>query len=712
MSKFSLRTAYAVVAVLIAAGCDDGLQPERLSSLAVAPESHTLQVGESHQFTAGFEGGNSPVEAVLWSSLNPDVATVSTSGMVVGVRPGETAIVAEAGGAADTSHIEVTRTPAQITIEPLAGVAPGDVVQLRAAIVDTEGEPMTGAAVAWSVSAPTIASVDAQGRLTAHTEGTVIVTGVARPVSAEVEVVIRTAPPPEGCANGGVELAVGEVRRYKGGTPLSLCLAGGAEYTLVTANAGAAPISTLLAGEGMAEPGAPPMTDLLAGRTLRTAAPAEPRLDRDFERRLRRRERDQLSPAGARSRILARSMQTDVSPVAVGDLMNLNTSTSCSAPEARVGRVRHVGERAIVVADTANPAGVTAADYASFGALYDTLLYPVVTEHFGEPAGMNGERRVVIFYTRAVNELTPAGSQGVVGGFFWAGDLFARSSCAGSNEREMFYMLAADPQGVINGNPRSVEYVRRVTAGTIAHELQHLINASRRIFINDSPEWEEPWLNEGLSHIAEELVFYDRLGSAAGNNLGAAQLGGTQQRLDVTNRYGISNLMRLDEYLRDPERQGPFQDDDDLATRGASWQYLRYAIDRHGGDERFLLSSLVDSRTSGLANLEAVFGADPRMWFVDDVTGLYADDAVSGAAAVHRHPSWNFRSLFDWINDDGFGLRTRELRDGESASLRLQAWGTAYFRTAVSAARIASVRVGSAEAPPPASLRLVLMRTR
>jgi hypothetical protein len=182
---------------------------------------------------------------------------------------------------------------------------------------------------------------------------------------------------------------------------------------------------------------------------------------------------------------------------------------------------------------------------------------------------MNGESRVVIFFTRAVNELTPADAEGVVGGFFWAGDLFPRASCAGSNEREMFYVLAPDPAGTINGNVRSVAYVQRSTAGTIAHELQHLINASRRIFVNDAPEWEESWLNEGLSHIAEELVFYRRMGLAPGQNLGPAQIAGTQERVDITVLYGISNLLRLDNYLKDVEAQGPFQDDDDLATRGA-----------------------------------------------------------------------------------------------------------------------------------------------
>jgi hypothetical protein len=622
-----------LLAALLASACDDGVSPPPPPpTLTITPSVQSIQVGETHRFTASFRdpgdpGGVSPT--ILWSSLDAAVATVSSDGTVLGVGPGMTRIIATAGPVADTSQIQVEA-------------------------------------------------------------------------------------PPEGCDVAPVTMAVGQVRRFTGGAALDLCLQGGAEYALVAANATGGATTTLISAEGVTAPVGPPSPSLAPSLNIAplTRSTAREPLSVSFERELRRRERAQLTPAAGRlARNGFRAAQA-AAPLAEGDLMQLNASTDCQATSPRTGRIRYIGERSIIVADTANPGGgFTAQDYARFGMTYDTLLHQVVTSNFGSPAGMNGESRVVIFFTRAVNELTPADAEGVVGGFFWAGDLFPRASCAGSNEREMFYVLAPDPAGTINGNVRSVAYVQRSTAGTIAHELQHLINASRRIFVNDAPEWEESWLNEGLSHIAEELVFYRRMGLAPGQNLGPAQIAGTQERVDITVLYGISNLLRLDNYLKDVEAQGPFQDDDDLATRGASWQYLRYALDRKGGDQRALLRGLVDSPTAGLENLQAVLGVDPIAWFVDDVTGLYADDAVTAAATEFRHPSWQYRPVLDWAAD-GFRLKVRPLAQGLTTSLALGGWGTGYLRAAVSAGTVGKIHIGTADASPPPDLRLVLMRTR
>src|SRR5205807_2203657 len=102
-------------------------------------------------------------------------------------------------------------------------------------------------------------------------------------------------------------------------------------------------------------------------------------------------------------------------------------------------------------------------------------------------------------YTRAVNELTPAGSSGVIEGFFNPRDLFPTAGnatiqgCSGSNFAEMFYLIVPDPNGTINGNKRSNDQVQRFTIGTTAHEYQHLINAARRIYINNADDFEEVW---------------------------------------------------------------------------------------------------------------------------------------------------------------------------------------------------------------------------
>src|SRR4029078_2006391 len=98
-------------------------------------------------------------------------------------------------------------------------------------------------------------------------------------------------------------------------------------------------------------------------------------------------------------------------------------------------------------------------------------------------------------------------------GFFWGGDLVKKTeyqqinkSCPQTNEQEIFYMLVPDPNGTINGNSRSVSLVRQNTRGTLAHEFQHMINQGSRLLNPAVDSSETAWLDESLSHFAEEIV--------------------------------------------------------------------------------------------------------------------------------------------------------------------------------------------------------------
>lgn len=79
-------------------GCSN---PQGLDSIAVSPASQSLSVGQTVQLTATGTFGNAKkpttqniTGAVSWSSTQPSVATVSTSGLVTAVAPGTTAITA------------------------------------------------------------------------------------------------------------------------------------------------------------------------------------------------------------------------------------------------------------------------------------------------------------------------------------------------------------------------------------------------------------------------------------------------------------------------------------------------------------------------------------------------------------------------------------------------------------------------------------------
>src|SRR6185369_12725157 len=141
------------------------------------------------------------------------------------------------------------------------------------------------------------------------------------------------------------------------------------------------------------------------------------------------------------------------------------------------------------------------------------------------PLDIDKNGHIAILFTRAVNELTPPRANSYVGGFVFSRDLFPNTqtpraqACAGSNQGEYFYMLAPDPTGIVNGNVRTTGFVDSATVAVLAHEFEHLINATRRLYVNNSPVFEEKWLDEGLAHIAEELLYYRETGLSARSNL-------------------------------------------------------------------------------------------------------------------------------------------------------------------------------------------------
>ena len=119
-----------------------------------------------------------------------------------------------------------------------------------------------------------------------------------------------------------------------------------------------------------------------------------------------------------------------------------------------MGQVRAVGTRVIVMSDTMNPAaGLSTADYQAIADSFDTFVYPVATANFGTPADIDGNGKVIVLYTRAVNELTPSGSS-TSSAASSSPATVARRPRAPPNVGEMFYMLAPDPAGAMQ-RPRA-----------------------------------------------------------------------------------------------------------------------------------------------------------------------------------------------------------------------------------------------------------------
>ncbi|HUE96071.1 MAG TPA: hypothetical protein VMN39_05400, partial [Longimicrobiaceae bacterium] len=390
----------------------------------------------------------------------------------------------------------------------------------------------------------------------------------------------------------------------------------------------------------------------------------------------------------------------------------------CGDPLYRDARGSAVSERAVILHDLQNPGGgFTDAEYADFAKTFDELVYPTVVANFGEPTDIDRNGRVVILFTSAVNELASAQASSYVAGFFYARDLFpkantpALSRCEASNEAELLYMMTPDPLGSVKGNVRSKRFVRDRTVAVLGHELQHLINASRRLRVVGSEQWnEEFWLNEGLSHIAEELLFYAATGLEPRREITGARVRGAVR--ESFERYQWVNSARYAAYLRDPAGASAFSGPD-LANRGASWAFLRYAADRRAGDDPTLWRRLVDTHAIGYANLAAALGVSPITWMHDWAVSFYTDDFIP-VEPRFRQPSWNFRSVLPTLGNgvNSYPLRVDHVVQRSPAYQgTLVAGGAGILRFSVPAGGRAHFRTTSGGAAPPSHLRLTLVRT-
>jgi hypothetical protein len=525
-----------------------------------------------------------------------------------------------------------------------------------------------------------------------------------------------------GAPPGALSLAPGNSSTINNGQQIDLSGgATGGEYLLVVTDTlgvdGGPASSYRIAATGIGTAGSisAPATSL-APSSLNAALLGAPRpstLDISFGARLNERARRRLVPlfssarqarAARQAGVPGRSASVAASPPQVGDILTLNVSPDpCDTIENHPSRVMAVGTHAIVAVDTLNPSGgFSASDYTRFAADFDTLIYPLDVANFGEPTDIDQNGHVILLFTRAVNELTPPNQDFYVGGFFFERDLFPRANtptlqgCAGSNLAEMFYLLAPDPSGAVNGNVRTAAFIDSLTTSLIGHEFQHLINASRRLYVNNADDFEVVWLNEGLSHIAEELLFYRESGLAPRSNLDASTIRSSTRARTAFNNDQVSNASRYIDYLSNPAKNSPIRLDDSLATRGATWDFLRYATDRKigsSGDETTVWQALVNSSTNGVANLRSVFTSDLGGWLRDWSVSQYTDDVVPNERVEYTQPSWNWHSIFLALGSGiAYPLPVKTLpAAGDTGSLI--PGSSVYYRFAVPANGLASLTV-------------------
>jgi len=520
----------------------------------------------------------------------------------------------------------------------------------------------------------------------------------------------------------GQSVAVGRGRdaRVLGSTT------GGSFYAVVV-NSGLDSVgqaSFSLRATGVQSPDIPPLDRIpLPVDAARAVEGLRP--DRAFESRLRDVERTALTSRFAAARQWNASRVPALpTTLSVGDLVtvNVNATDPCANPQYHVARVVAIGTKALILNDTLNPKpGFSTTDYQRYAARFDTLIYPMDVAAFGEPTDIDKNGHIAIVFTRSVNELTPRGAFSFVGGLTFSRDLFPQvgtaraQACPASNEGEYLYLMTPDPTGSINGNRRTNGFVDTNTTAVIAHELVHLINASRKLYVNTAaPKFEVKWLDEGLAHIAEELLFYRESGLASRTNLTYFNLAETARTRTSYQADMSPNAGRYREYLVAPSGSSPYRGGDELPTRGASWSFLRYLADRRGSADGDVFARLVNNSAVGIVNLQAVFGNDIGS-LVRDWSVSQAVDDVQGIAPELQQKSWNWHSIFGGVTASPALYPLPVTHMSASTSTYAGAvvpGGSAFFDFTVPANDSASFTLDGDAGAAGSNLQLVIVRTQ
>jgi len=421
--------------------------------------------------------------------------------------------------------------------------------------------------------------------------------------------------------------------------------ASGAEYLYVP-----------LATAGQETPGGVSSQYLLSGVPAATTAAPElpaPRLSafqsplpaERFHSMLRAREK-QLAQEPSTALFSRSQIQSGSGgPPVLGEQRTFNvcSSSACTAFVQATATARSVGQRvAIFVDNAAPPGGYTDPDLDKVRTLFDQYLYPIDTTAFGRESDIDGNGVVVVLLTPKVNALSPnCSSTGrIILGYFFGADLLPTSSSnPGSNNGEVFYGLVPDP----NNSSCTVEVAEansRLPA-TFIHEFQHMISFNQHVLMRHGSS-EDTWLNEGLSHFAEELggrLVPDQECPVTGSCAAEFLDGG-----DVLNAF---------DYLASPEDFfliEPGNSTGQLEERGANWLFVRWLADQFDPSTVLgtqLTRQLVATNQVGSANVAARTGADFSTLVGEWQLANYLDDLPGFSAASTRlsYTSWNFREV-------------------------------------------------------------------
>ena len=373
-----------------------------------------------------------------------------------------------------------------------------------------------------------------------------------------------------------------------------------------------------------------------------------------FDFALREKER-KLSLTAKRQPTLPPGIARGGGPPSVGDtgIFWVCGDLNCDTFKRDTSIVNYVGTHVAIFLSVNSPGGgLSAGDISALGATFDKDLYPIDINTFGAPSDLNGNGIVYVLMTPKVNAMTPASqcsTLGYIAGFFFGLDL--EPSQPNSNGGEIFYSIVPDPSGTFSCVHTATQ-VKGGVLSTFIHEFQHMISWNQHVIVRGGLS-EETWLNEGMSHIAEEMGsrYYEHKYPPPNMRTDPTQL-----FPDSSEGFIGGDLQNSYSYLQTSNATSItlFANSGSLEERGGIWLFLRWLGDLK---DSTIYGKLDQTIQTGVANVEAQSGEQFPALFGDWSMAIYTDSLPgmprATAPARDRFVSRNLRLIYNRLFTTG-----------------------------------------------------------
>ena len=171
---------------------------QKVTGVSLDRKSLELRKGETFRLTASVTPKDATNKAVEWKSSAASVASVSKEGLVTAVSKGKATITVttKEGGFSATCAVTVTQEtpPESVSLDRAEALLKvGETLTLTATVLPRDADDKS---VTWSTSDEKVATVDAEGIVTAKSTGTAVITVTTTmgSLTAECKIIVQKKP--------------------------------------------------------------------------------------------------------------------------------------------------------------------------------------------------------------------------------------------------------------------------------------------------------------------------------------------------------------------------------------------------------------------------------------------------------------------------------------------------------------------------------------